>query len=928
MLRPLRKIDDESKRHNKTSEFSLDLHMHDKAAAGSPLRSYSALRALADDAIDRRRTEAVRASHLAAMNQAAGGKPIVSALAAKAEKEAKAKAKAEEKTKQEKQKQTKPNADTRVPSVPAGVVSTKPCFELRDKGACSKGASCSYSHDPAVLAQSAQSPRGSEKGKGKGKGKGKKKADNNSGGTSPKPTPPPSPRTDPCRHFAAGTCTRGDKCPWPHVVPGKIARVILAAAALSAAIPGVTGFALDEVCQTKFVSFVVPPSDVSCYEVSNCNFGLTGQYWHGIARRRLSSGKHADTTYQLLHDPELRTKHCEASRLAINRASDLAASLGPASAVRVLASVASDKLEWALDSGSGRPLLSKQDALDQNAKLRTPTERVILATANGDIPATNAAYVHIAPLKHTSSTQAIILENTPPVLSLGMLIQQDDYSMTWNKQAGFKFYDPDAGLIPTKVIEFVPSLISQHELDTSPQLKAQWERLAIEDKQATRALATPAIQPQAEPAPHPAIQQAVQPQEEQQADEVSFGPTPKHFLTHLPKHPRCEVCNASKLKRTRASRQQEGERTVDKATEFGDIVHCDHLVSLACPGTTGANHCLLVKDQATRVAGSFPVKNKGHQEAQDALLTFCDDVVRITLRSDNSRELIAAGLALRQYLTVTLTHSVPHRPQSNAIIERWGQEAITGVRCLLRQAGLPEKFWDLAIMYWTLCYNLQPQQELQGKCPLSARFPAFVQKHSLIPFGHLVHFREVVSQSDEISKLKWHGRGTEGICLGAYVHSDGTPDGSFYVCSIDHVIACLAGKSTTLKLTRTVDVRSQGHQEYPVANLRKQAQALQLIGIAALPPLLLQYADLELNPLEEPTVESDIVHLHGVGSSSSVAEEPSGSGSQAANLQKKAWTGTSKPDYISPAEWKSVGPTTIFLIGSKKIQVKHHSNIF
>ena len=81
----------------------------------------------------------------------------------------------------------------------------------------------------------------------------------------------------------------------------------------------------------------------------------------------------------------------------------------------------------------------------------------------------------------------------------------------------------------------------------------------------------------------------------------------------------------------------------------------------------------LVKDQATRVAGSYPVKSKGHVEAKDALLNVCDDVVKNTLRSDNSRELIAPGIGLRQYLTVSLSHSVPHRPQSNSIIERWGQ---------------------------------------------------------------------------------------------------------------------------------------------------------------------------------------------------------------------------------------------------------------
>ncbi len=99
-------------------------------------------------------------------------------------------------------------------------------------------------------------------------------------------------------------------------------------------------------------------------------------------------------------------------------------------------------------------------------------------------------------------------------------------------------------------------LISKHELETNPQLKAAaWSKLNKDT--ASKAIAAPAIPPA--PAPEQALPlpQAPQPtsQQEKQADkDVFFGAAPRHYLTHLPKHPRCDICNASKLKMNQARR--------------------------------------------------------------------------------------------------------------------------------------------------------------------------------------------------------------------------------------------------------------------------------------------------------------------------------------------------------------------------------------
>ena len=77
----------------------------------------------------------------------------------------------------------------------------KICFELRDKGACSR-AGCQYDHDPRRIAEARKLK---EKGKGKGKGKG----DGKNGGDK-------SGKSEVCHKFLKGECQRGAACRFSH----------------------------------------------------------------------------------------------------------------------------------------------------------------------------------------------------------------------------------------------------------------------------------------------------------------------------------------------------------------------------------------------------------------------------------------------------------------------------------------------------------------------------------------------------------------------------------------------------------------------------------------------------------------------------------------------------------------------------------------
>ncbi|CAK8988949.1 unnamed protein product [Durusdinium trenchii] len=110
-------------------------------------------------------------------------------------------------------------------------LAAKVCYEMRDKGTCSRGKDCKFSHDKAVVDEArrkwvkekkqqerpSEEPvakyEGGRKG-GKGKGSGRKGADQagSKGGQDDR-------KSKACRFFnTAGGCSRGSKCPFSHAL--------------------------------------------------------------------------------------------------------------------------------------------------------------------------------------------------------------------------------------------------------------------------------------------------------------------------------------------------------------------------------------------------------------------------------------------------------------------------------------------------------------------------------------------------------------------------------------------------------------------------------------------------------------------------------------------------------------------------------------
>ena len=104
---------------------------------------------------------------------------------------------------------------------------------------------------------------------------------------------------------------------------------------------------------------------------------------------------------------------------------------------------------------------------------------------------------------------------------------------------------------------------------------------------------------------------------------------------------------------------------------------------------------------------SRPAVSKDADVSFDVLTDFTAEFTAGCLRTDNSKELIAAGEMLRKTGNFQIKFAVPYRAQSNSLAERWGQEVLRGTRALLRQSRFPLQFWSWAITAFTTAYNCQ-----------------------------------------------------------------------------------------------------------------------------------------------------------------------------------------------------------------------------
>ena len=179
----------------------------------------------------------------------------------------------------------------------------------------------------------------------------------------------------------------------------------------------------------------------------------------------------------------------------------------------------------------------------------------------------------------------------------------------------------------------------------------------------------------------------------------------------------------------------------------------------------GRRYFLLLVDDATRYMWVALLTTKGAaadaiKHLQAAAEKRSGKKLR-TLRTDNGREFTVAEFAA--YCAeegIQRHYSAPYTPQQNGVVERRNQTVVAMARALLKQRGLPARFWGEAVVTAVHLLNRAPTKALKGVTPYEAWHGKAPEVGYLRTFG-------CVAFSKDLSQLKkLDDRSIPGILIG------------------------------------------------------------------------------------------------------------------------------------------------------------------
>jgi hypothetical protein len=167
-----------------------------------------------------------------------------------------------------------------------------------------------------------------------------------------------------------------------------------------------------------------------------------------------------------------------------------------------------------------------------------------------------------------------------------------------------------------------------------------------------------------------------------------------HQLTHAHRNPHCDVCKEAVMN-NKAKRRGAAIEKRSRLTAFGDNVCADHSITRHDgwdKGYDGSTVGLVIHDLFSSYTDLYGKKTKGWEDCYEAMHDFVADHWVKTFYSDRSKEFLKAC----KWLGWNHAKSQTNMPRTNPVAERQVQRVTRGVRKILSQAGLPNKFWPLA----------------------------------------------------------------------------------------------------------------------------------------------------------------------------------------------------------------------------------------
>ncbi|CAE7510989.1 JNK, partial [Symbiodinium sp. CCMP2592] len=367
-----------------------------------------------------------------------------------------------------------------------------------------------------------------------------------------------------------------------------------------------------------------------------------------------------------------------------------------------------------LDSGCGIDLIGLGDLSREERDLIVQNAKISLRTANGKTNTKGVAHMRIDGLDEL--IEAYVLESTPSLLSLGKRCKELGYRFIWEPFCDPIFFDPKGRQLKIDVINNIPYLApSETEVVAGrPDLPRVYPAL---------------------PAPIIIHEKIVAAGEEPVGELDDIG----ELDLDMPG-----------VKSAQKGAPDDVKKDLRNLASTSPSILSMVLHGLGNRGNNGETDAVVFYDLATEWLESVPVKGRTNADTLRAFQqvfgdlkdvnSFSMDVERRYAPSaireiycDKAREFISTC----KRVGISVKHSTPGMPRTNAIAESKVKLVLHGARVALRQAGLSAKFWPYACKHFFHARNIELRE---GQSAYSLRFDGAEFDGQILPFGCLVDF--------------------------------------------------------------------------------------------------------------------------------------------------------------------------------------------
>ena len=234
----------------------------------------------------------------------------------------------------------------------------------------------------------------------------------------------------------------------------------------------------------------------------------------------------------------------------------------------------------------------------------------------------------------------------------------------------------------------------------------------------------------------------------------------KYLRIHNEKPVKCIDCKIAKLNR----KTHKGEPP--RATEILETIHSDVMGPISTISFNGKRYILTFIDEFSRKGWVFLVDDK--KKIPEIIINFFTYIKNQfnhkikNFHTDQGTEY--NNKKILNYCEkhgINKTFSPPYSPQNNGLAERYNYTIISCARTLLRWAQIDLTFWDYAVNYANILYNIAPHKGIDNKIPNEIFFGEKVNLKYLKVFGCVAHFKDYSK-----NPVKVDSKGKKGVFLG------------------------------------------------------------------------------------------------------------------------------------------------------------------